>query len=103
MLEITVGGLTKDFGSIRAVDVGEVNGRIFVNNSGLGLYPLAVIQREKHRRLGWPKWLAFFRAAMATLRRFPFANVRLTIDARRRLTAPAPPSDLEPANKDYRD
>ena len=67
-------------GSVKAVDVSEVNGRTFVNNSGLGLYPRLVAQREKHRRLGWPKWISFFRAAMATLRRYPFLNVRLVID-----------------------
>ena len=64
-------------GTVKAVDVAEVNGRMFVNNSGLGLYPQLVEQREKHRRLGSPKWIAFFRAAFATFRRFPFLNVRL--------------------------
>ena len=42
-----------------AVDVGEVNGRIFLNNSSLGLYPDIVHDREKQqRRLGRGKWLA---------------------------------------------
>src|SRR5947199_3052283 len=30
-----------------SVDVGEVNGRVFINNSGLGLYPHIVRRREK--------------------------------------------------------
>ena len=64
-------------GAVRTVDVAEVNGRIFLNNSGLGLYPALVWQREKRRRHGHSKWVAFFEAAVATLRRFPFLDVRL--------------------------
>jgi diacylglycerol kinase family enzyme len=64
-------------GTVRSVDVAEVNGRAFVNNSGLGLYASLVTQREKRRRLGQPKWIAFFWAAVATVRRFPFLYVRL--------------------------
>ena len=68
-------------GRVRSVDVGEVNGRIFVNNSSLGLYPRIVRRREKLReRLGSGKWAAFFRAAFAVLRRYPFLNVRLSAD-----------------------
>src|SRR5271166_1000269 len=33
-------------GDIAKVDVGEVNGRVFVNNSGIGLYPRIVRERE---------------------------------------------------------
>ncbi len=65
--------------SIR-VDVGEVNGRIFVNNSGLGLYPSIVNQREKRQRLGYRKWPAFFLAGLAVLRRYPFLGIRLSTD-----------------------
>src|SRR5207302_1962119 len=49
-------------GTARAVDIGEVNGRPFLNNSGLGLYPFLVTQREKRRRAGERKWVAFLRA-----------------------------------------
>ena len=69
---------TLQAGAVRTVDVAEVNGRTFVNNSGLGMYPFLVTQREKRRRSGQRKWIAFFRAALATLRRFPFLDVRLT-------------------------
>jgi diacylglycerol kinase family enzyme len=62
------------------VDIAEVNGRTFINNSGLGLYPSMVTQREKRRRLGRRKWVAFFQASVATLRRFPFLQVRLAVD-----------------------
>lgn len=68
------------------VDVGEVNGRVFLNNSSLGLYPSIVQRREKlQHRLGGGrggKWPAFFWAAMAVLRRYPFLAVRLHADDR---------------------
>ena len=47
------------------VDVGEVNGRVFINNASLGLYPEIVRERELQRlRLGKSKWRAL---ASATL------------------------------------
>jgi diacylglycerol kinase family enzyme len=70
------------------VDVGEVRGggeeaRVFVNNSGLGLYPHIVRRREKlQARESSGKWTAFVRAALAILRRYPFLNVRLSADGR---------------------
>jgi diacylglycerol kinase family enzyme len=63
------------------VDVGQVNERIFLNNSSLGLYPDIVRDREKQqRRLGRGKWPAAAWATIAALRRYPFLSVRLTID-----------------------
>jgi diacylglycerol kinase family enzyme len=63
------------------VDVGEVNGRVFLNNSSLGLYPDIVRDREKQQhRLGRGKWPAAAWATVAALRRYPFLNVRLTVD-----------------------
>ena len=62
-----------------AVDIGEVNGRIFINNSSLGLYPNIVQERQKQERLGWGKWPAFVWAAVAVLRRYPLVDVRLMI------------------------
>ena len=39
-----------------AVDVGEVNGRVFVNNASIGVYPKMVGEREDiRRRRGWGK------------------------------------------------
>jgi diacylglycerol kinase family enzyme len=63
------------------VDTGEVNGRIFLNNSSLGLYPDIVRDREKQqRRLGRGKWLALGWATVTALRRYPFLNVRLSLN-----------------------
>jgi len=69
-------------GHVVGVDVGEVNGRIFVNNSSLGLYPSIVEERKKQQRLGWGKWPAYVWAGLAVLRRYPFLNVRLSIDGK---------------------
>jgi YegS/Rv2252/BmrU family lipid kinase len=64
----------------RDLDVAEVNGRFFINNSSLGLYPTIVREREKHERLGSGKWPAFVWAAIAALRRYPFVRVRVIAD-----------------------
>ena len=65
-------------GHASRVDVGEVNGRIFVNNSGLGLYPRIVRERDRQQRLGWGKWPAYVWAALAMLRRYPLLEARLS-------------------------
>jgi YegS/Rv2252/BmrU family lipid kinase len=63
------------------VDVAEVNDRIFLNNSSLGLYPMIVREREKHQRLGFRKWPAFIWATIkALLRRNPFLDVQLRVN-----------------------
>ena len=73
-------------GASRRVDVGEVNGRIFVNNSSLGLYPDIVQDRERQqKRLGRSKWLAFVFACLGALRRYPFLGVRLSVDGSERI------------------
>jgi diacylglycerol kinase family enzyme len=67
-------------GSSVKVDVAEVNGQIFLNNSSLGLYPTIVRERKKHERLGSGKWPAFVWAAIAAFRRYPFVDVRVKVD-----------------------
>jgi diacylglycerol kinase family enzyme len=62
----------------REVDVGEANGRVFVNNSSIGLYPLLVSLRDAWmEQKGMHKWLAMGRAALGTLRRFPVVRIAL--------------------------
>lgn len=62
------------------VDVGEVNNRIFLNNSSLGLYPTIVRERKKRERLGFGKWPAFVWATIQALRRYPLLNVQLRVN-----------------------
>jgi diacylglycerol kinase family enzyme len=66
--------------NVRAVDVAEVNGELFVNNSSIGLYPYMVLDRERRRsKHGQAKWVAAFLAALRTLRYLP--RRRLSIRA----------------------
>jgi len=58
-------------GHCREVDLGEVNGRIFVNNSAVGLYPDMVRFRdETQARTGRSKRLAMLSAGLRALRSF---------------------------------
>ena len=66
-----------------AVDVGEVNGRCFLNNAGLGLYPGIVRERERQqRRLRRSKRAAMLWATLAVLDRPSFLDLRLELDER---------------------
>jgi diacylglycerol kinase family enzyme len=60
------------------IDVAEVNGRVFVNNSSLGVYPAMVMLRSDEESRGWNRWLALARAMLAAVRNFPIVDVRLT-------------------------
>jgi diacylglycerol kinase family enzyme len=66
-------------GQTRSVDLAEVNGEIFINNSSIGIYPYMVIDRERRRkgsgRLG--KWMAMVPAFLRMLRHFPRRRLRI--------------------------
>ena len=64
------------------VDVGEVNGRIFLNNSSLGIYPRIVRHREEQQKKGRHKWLAFVQACFSVLRHYSLLRVRLHVDGK---------------------
>ncbi|MBA3666753.1 MAG: diacylglycerol kinase family lipid kinase [Sphingomonas sp.] len=67
-------------GHRRKIDVAELNGRIFVNNSAIGLYPLMLVDRDsQQKRLGRSKRLAMLVASLRTLARFH--DHRLTLRA----------------------
>jgi diacylglycerol kinase family enzyme len=69
-------------GKTKQVDVGEVNGHPFLNNSSLGLYPEIVREREKIQRRGFRKWTAFAAAVLATLLDWPLVSVHLEVGGR---------------------
>ena len=87
-------------GPERHVDVGEMNRRIFINNSAIGLYPLMLIDRDlQQRRLGRSKRLAMIVASLRTLIRFDHQRLTLTVnDEDARLDTPM----LFVGNNDYR-
>jgi diacylglycerol kinase family enzyme len=67
--------------SITRVDVGEVNGHLFVNNSSIGLYPRLVTHRQRQQhRLGRGNWTALLRAALTVLHRYPVFSVQVRAD-----------------------
>ena len=69
-------------GNVTLVDIGEVNGRVFINNSGLGLYPATVVLRDYRRRQGFSKWPAFAWGAVKALARYRRLRIRLRIDGK---------------------
>jgi diacylglycerol kinase family enzyme len=69
-------------GITRLVDVGEVNGRVFLNNSIIGLYPIYRFIKDDYLRQGWHRWVAFVRAVATVLWRYPFFTVQLEVDGR---------------------
>ena len=72
-------------GSPVPVDVGEVNGRPFINNASLGLYPDIVRDRTRQqRRLGRGKYWAMLWATFGALGRGPFLRLKLELDGRAR-------------------
>lgn len=71
-------------GNAIQVDVGEVNGRLFLNNSSLGLYPSLVRRRDRQQeQLGRGKWAAATWAAVTLLRRHALLDVRIELDGAR--------------------
>ena len=60
------------------VDVGDLNGRSFINNSSVGMYASLVSERAAMERVGRGKWLAHGLAALRVWRRYR----RLRVDVR---------------------
>ncbi|HEX8503307.1 MAG TPA: diacylglycerol kinase family protein [Pyrinomonadaceae bacterium] len=72
---------TVALGRAADVDVCEVNGRIFINNSSIGLYPSIIRQREQeYRRWGRRQLVAYAAVLRAVLGGNPFLNVRITTE-----------------------
>jgi diacylglycerol kinase family enzyme len=67
-------------GTVCQVDVGEVNGRVFLNNSSLGVYPTVVRLRARYQASGLGKWIAALWASLTVLRRHPFMGVRIIVE-----------------------
>jgi diacylglycerol kinase family enzyme len=70
-------------GNARAVDVGEIEGRTFINNCSIGLYPEMVVLRDRLREeQGLPKRLATLKASWRNLRRMPLQRLSLVLPGR---------------------
>ena len=68
-------------GWVRQVDIGEINGRIFLNNAGIGLYAQMLERREQDkRRFGRRRLVAFFSGMRSLLSSHPQYAVELVAD-----------------------
>jgi diacylglycerol kinase family enzyme len=76
-LDAAVAALAR--GVTKYLDVGEVNGRVFLNFSGLGMHPMLVKHRDAQRTaLGRKKFVAMFVALIRVLGRLPVMRVYLS-------------------------
>jgi diacylglycerol kinase family enzyme len=66
------------------VDVGDVNGRPFINNASVGMYASLIAERLAMQRLGRGKWLAHALAAARVWRRYHRLHVLLNAQGRKR-------------------
>ncbi len=82
-LDLEAAAQTLFTGQIARVDVAEVNGRIFINNSSVGFYPRIVRERERQQRGGRAKWAALAIATAAVFRRSRTLDVELEVDGQR--------------------
>jgi diacylglycerol kinase family enzyme len=68
-------------GAVRSVDLAEVNGEIFINNSSIGIYPYLVLDRERrraHHKVA--KWMAMVPALFRAARHFPRRRLSLSAE-----------------------
>lgn len=70
--DVIVGGKT------RAIDMGFVNGQLFLCNSAIGLMPHLARTREKLREVSWwKKWPIVLMQAVELIRKYPRLHVRI--------------------------
>lgn len=75
-LEGAVGNVAD--GHVAEVDVGELNGRLFINNASIGLYPSIIRQREQeYRRWGRRQLVAYAAVGRTLFQGSPFMGVRI--------------------------
>jgi len=68
-------------GTTRLVDLAEVNGETFINNSSIGIYPYIVLDRD--RRLAQhklAKWMAMIQAFFRMMKHFPRRRLALSAE-----------------------
>lgn len=70
-------------GNTTRIDLAELNGRVFINNSSIGLYPRIVRNRvQQQQRLGYGKWRAAFWATLRMFRLSPFLKIGMVVDGK---------------------
>jgi diacylglycerol kinase family enzyme len=68
-------------GQLRPLDAGEINGHLFLNNAGTGLYS-SLIERREHdkRRFGRKRIVGLYSGILSMLEPYPLYRVELTAD-----------------------
>ena len=80
-LQVEEAAATIAAGRARVVDLAEVNGETFINNSSIGIYPYMVIDRERRRaQHKLAKWMAMVPAFFRMLRHFPRRRLRIAAE-----------------------
>jgi len=70
-------------GAVRTTSVGYVNGRVFLNNASIGIYPSVLHERESvYRRFGRGRAIAYAVTLRLALRRWRRLQLSMTIDGR---------------------
>jgi diacylglycerol kinase family enzyme len=78
-LKVEKAAATIAAGHARMVDIAEVNGHDFINNSSIGIYPYMVIERQRRRaRHKLAKWIATIPAFFRMLHHFPRRRLRIS-------------------------
>jgi diacylglycerol kinase family enzyme len=73
-------------GETRSVTIGEVNGRMFLNNASIGLYPVILAVREQaYRRWGRSRFLSYCSVLTALLRLRTNMKLTITSDGKRQI------------------
>jgi diacylglycerol kinase family enzyme len=68
-IEEAVGVIVKQ--NIKELDVGSVNGKMFINNSSIGIYPKVVEHRDLQiEQLGGNKWISMIKAYVNVVKKF---------------------------------
>lgn len=69
--------------TVQELPVGEVNGKLFLNFSSIGIHPEIVRHRDAQQKvLGRRKFFAMFLASLKVFARFPLMRVRIAADDR---------------------
>jgi len=67
--------------NVARVDVADVNGEAFINNSSIGIYPFLVLDRERmQEEEGKRKWHAAFYAAIRAMKKFPLRRLKVRVE-----------------------
>lgn len=64
-------------GKTACVDIGDVNGQTFINNSSIGIYPKIVKHRDSKKDTLNSKWAAMAHAIVSVFSRFPVLKVNI--------------------------